>query len=174
MWQEWQQAPLLNTPSRSQPSGGRWKTAVIPLPLGCEGCEMEFVIKSSFGQVCHLCRLISFLQQYTSLLHHIQAASCMRAWYHNLAANITSILLSTKFSVVHVTFAKSVFSASSCLHTCTHAGATCLHLWRAACLLAPFWHSTCVTHLYWAAWYITRLLVKLTPKGVVFSFLTHL
>ena len=22
----------------------------------------------------------------------------------------------------------------------------------------------------WAAWYVTRLLVKLTPKGVVFSF----
>ena len=26
----------------------------------------------------------------------------------------------------------------------------------------------------WAAWYITRLLVKLTPKGVVFSFLFFL
>lgn len=109
MWQEWQQAPLLTTPSRSQPSGGRWKTAVIPVPTGSEGCGMEFVIKSSFGQVCHLCSLHSFLQQYTSLLHHIQAANFMTGWYHNLAANITSILLSTKFSVVHVTFAKSVF-----------------------------------------------------------------
>ena len=29
-----------------------------------------------------------------------------------------------------------------------------------------------VMALAWAAWYITRLLLKLTPKGVVFSFLS--
>ncbi len=28
-------------------------------------------------------------------------------------------------------------------------------------------------HEYWAAWYDTRLLIKLTPEGVVFSFLLY-
>ena len=32
----------------------------------------------------------------------------------------------------------------------------------------------CVIQLpFWAAWYSTRLLVNLTPKGVVFSFLFY-
>ena len=29
------------------------------------------------------------------------------------------------------------------------------------------------TVVTWAAWYITMLLVELTPKGVVFSFLSN-
>ena len=32
-------------------------------------------------------------------------------------------------------------------------------------------HLLYFTRSFWAAWYITRLLVKSTPKGVVFSFL---
>lgn len=49
--QEWQQAALHSTPSRSQPSGGRWKTAVIPLPDGQQHAQLEFVISSGSGQV---------------------------------------------------------------------------------------------------------------------------
>ena len=41
------------------------------------------------------------------------------------------------------------------------------------CLVHGHVGGTCkvVSHRFCAAWYITRLLVKLTPKGVVFSFL---
>jgi len=52
--QEWQQVALHNTPSRSHPSGGHWKTAVIPIPAGSEPVGLEFIIKSSCGQV-HFC-----------------------------------------------------------------------------------------------------------------------
>jgi len=52
MLQEWQQVELHETASRAQPSGGRWKTAVIPLhsSMAPDAC-LEFVLKSSNGQV---------------------------------------------------------------------------------------------------------------------------
>ena len=43
---------------------------------------------------------------------------------------------------------------------------TCTRLWSGM----PVLHSP---HQHWAAWYVTRLLVELSPKGVVFSFLQH-
>lgn len=52
MAQEWQQVELHKTASRAQPSGGRWKTAVVPLPgsMAPDAC-LEFLLKSSTGQV---------------------------------------------------------------------------------------------------------------------------
>jgi len=46
---------LHNTASRSQHwGGGRWKTAVIPIPKGCQGSQMELVIKSNTDEVCQM------------------------------------------------------------------------------------------------------------------------
>ncbi|DBB07742.1 TPA: hypothetical protein ACH3X3_009162 [Trebouxia sp. C0006] len=46
--QGWQQVALHNTASRSQHwGGGRWKTAVVPLPKGCQSTQMELAIKSN-------------------------------------------------------------------------------------------------------------------------------
>lgn len=60
--QEWQQIPLHNTASRSHPSGGQWKTAVIHVPGGQEHAQLEFVIKNKSGQV--------------HTLHCLSACSC--------------------------------------------------------------------------------------------------
>lgn len=50
--QEWREAGLYDTASRAQPSGGRWKAAVIPLPSSIgPDARLEFVLKSTAGQV---------------------------------------------------------------------------------------------------------------------------
>lgn len=43
--------PLHNTASRSHPSGGSWKTAVIHVPDGQQHAQLEFVIKNKSGLV---------------------------------------------------------------------------------------------------------------------------
>ncbi|KAA6421813.1 MAG: hypothetical protein FRX49_08132 [Trebouxia sp. A1-2] len=44
----WQQVALHNTASRSQHwGGGRWKTAVIPIPKGCQSTQMQLAMKSN-------------------------------------------------------------------------------------------------------------------------------
>ena len=62
----------------------------------------------------------------------------------------------------------------------TPQGCECSLPWYPASQLTPPVLTCCpscasgmsVTGMsHWAAWYITRLLIKLTPKGVVFSFL---
>ena len=52
---------LHNTASRSQHwGGGRWKTAVIPIPKGCQSTQMELAIKSNTDEVHHMysCNLL--------------------------------------------------------------------------------------------------------------------
>lgn len=71
--QEWQQMPLHNTASRSCPSGGQWKTAVIHVPGGQGHAQLEFVIKNNAGQVhtytqCNACQLANFFQSFLLLL----------------------------------------------------------------------------------------------------------